>query len=110
MGCVSALPMGGHAGDNVRRLLRGEEPEPFRMDFVIRCVSLGRHNGLVQFVHGNDELLDRVITGRPAAWIKEMICRMTVFVVRNELRWGVRLYRWPQPKPVPLAPPVESAG
>lgn len=115
MGCVSALPMGAHAGEGVRRLLRGQATEPFRMDFVIRCISLGRRDGLVQFVHGNDELRDRVLTGRLGAWVKELVCQMTRFVVRNELRWGVRLYRWPQPATrltdrSGRIGPVESAG
>ncbi len=38
MGCVSALPMGAHAGDNVRRLLRGEELKPFSLGIALRCV------------------------------------------------------------------------
>jgi hypothetical protein len=32
---------------------------------------------------------------RRAIFTKEAICRMTYGVVRNELRFGVRLYRWP---------------
>ena len=85
------------------------------MDFAIRCISLGRRDGLVQFVHGNDELRERVVAGRLGAWVKELICWMTRFVVRNELRWGVRLYRWPQPQPgltdrSGRIGPLESAG
>jgi NADH dehydrogenase FAD-containing subunit len=95
MGCVSALPMGAHAGENAVRLLRGEEPAPFDMAFTIRCVSLGRKDGLVQFVTGDDRPLDRVWTGRRAALVKELICRLTLAVVRWELRAGLRLYRWP---------------
>ena len=37
----------------------------------------------------------------------EMICRMTCWMVKNELRTGLRLYRWPgapvRPVPVPAA-------
>jgi NADH dehydrogenase FAD-containing subunit len=95
MGCVSALPMGAHAGENVRRMLRGEEPAPFDFGFAIRCISLGRKEGLVQFVDPEDAPKAKVWTGRRAVFTKEAICRMTYGVVREELRFGVRLYRWP---------------
>jgi NADH dehydrogenase FAD-containing subunit len=96
MGCVSALPSGAHAGENVVRWLRGEEPAPFDMAFAIRCISLGRRDGLVQHVTGDDRPLPRVWTGRWGAFVKEMICRMTLFVVKRELSTGLRLYHWPR--------------
>lgn len=94
MGCVSALPMGAHAGENVRRRLRGEEPRPFPFAIVVRCVSLGRRDGLVQFTEPDDAPRERVLTGRTAVVVKELICRMTLAVVRGEMRTGLRLYRW----------------
>lgn len=96
MSCNSALPMGAQAGENVARVLRGEEPAPFDMAFAVRCISLGRRDGLVQRVTGDDRPLDKVWTGRLAAVVKELICRMTLSVVRWELRAGLRLYRWPR--------------
>jgi NADH dehydrogenase len=95
MGCVSALPLGAHAGGNVRRMLRGETPAPFSFGFAIRCISLGRKDGLVQFVEPDDTPREKVWTRRRAVLTKELICRMTYEVVRNELRFGVPLYRWP---------------
>lgn len=107
MGCVSALPMGGWTGENVTRFLRGQEPKPFPFAFMIRCVSLGRHDGLVQFVDWNDAPQPKIWTGRRGVFVKEMICRMTYWVVKNELRTGLKLYRWPaapvRPAPVPAA-------
>jgi NADH dehydrogenase FAD-containing subunit len=96
MGCVSALPMGAHAGENVACFLRGEEPAPFDMAFQIRCLSLGRKDGLVQFVQGDDTPLEKIWVRRRAALVKELICRMTFFVVHWEMRAGLRLYRWPR--------------
>jgi NADH:quinone reductase (non-electrogenic) len=95
MGCVSAMPLGIHAGENVRRILNGQEPRPFDFGFQLRCISLGRKDGLVQFVDTEDTPRPKVWTRRPAAVLKEFICRMTYTVVRNELRFGVPLYRWP---------------
>lgn len=97
MGCVSAMPLGAHAGETVRRLLRGQEPEPFAFGFVIRCISLGRKDGLVQYVQPDDTPLPRVRTRLAARITKELICRMTYEVPRWELRTGARLYRWPGP-------------
>lgn len=99
MGCVSALPTGAHAGDNIRRTIRGQEPEPFGFAFLIRCISLGRKDGLVQFTEPDDAPREKVLTRWPAVAVKEMICRMTISVVHNELRTGLPLYRWSQSGP-----------
>jgi NADH dehydrogenase FAD-containing subunit len=109
MGCVSALPLGAHAGGNVRRLLRGAEPAPFSFGFAIRCISLGRKDGLVQFVEPEDTPREKVWTRRRAALTKEIICRMTYESVRNELRLGVRLYRWPGAGPSLRSPAAGGA-
>lgn len=97
MGCVSAMPLGAHAGENIRRLIRGEELKPFEFGFQIRCISLGRKDGLVQFVAPDDTPRPKVWTRRPAVLTKELICRMTYGMVKNELRTGLPLYRWPGP-------------
>lgn len=99
MSCASALPGGAQAGENVARFLRGEEPLPYSMAFGLRCISLGRKEALVQFVTGDDRPLPKIWTGRRAVWVKELICRMTLFVVRWEVRTGWRLYPWARPTP-----------
>jgi NADH dehydrogenase FAD-containing subunit len=96
MGCVSAQPMGAHAGANLAAIVAGNQPEPFRFGFFIRCVSLGRHDGLVQFVDAQDRPTERVLTGRAAALVKELVCRMTLEGLRGELRTGLPLVSWPQ--------------
>lgn len=98
MSCAAAMPLGAHAGENVRRRLEGRAAEPFAFAFALRCISLGRRDGLVQLVHADDAPKDRVLTGLPAAALKEAICRMTVTTPRLELSTGLPLYRWPQPK------------
>lgn len=97
MSCQAALPMGAHAAANVARLLRGEEPEPLRFGFSLRCVSLGRRDGVVQFTDPDDRPTGRVLTGRAAAFTKERVCRMTSTVVDWETRRGIHLYRWLMP-------------
>ena len=90
MSCAVALPMGAYLADH----LTGATQDAFEMGFAIQCISLGRHDGLVQFVTYDDAPRERCLTGRPAAWIKEMICRYTVMAIRLETR-GVH-YFWPQ--------------
>lgn len=95
MGCASAMPMGAHVGNNLRRLLRGEPLAPFAMDFKGRCISLGRTDGLFQWTEPNDRSRPAVWAGRRAVLLKEAICGMTYMSVVGELRWGLPLYRWP---------------
>ena len=95
MGCVSAMPMGAHAGANIAARISAGRLAPFCFGFFIRCVSLGRRDGLVQFVDAQDRPTERVLTGRAAALVKELICRMTLESVRGELRTGLPLVYWP---------------
>lgn len=96
MGCVTAMPMGAYVGDTIRQALHGEPSDPFKFNFVLRCLSLGRSEGLVQFTRPDDATRAAIWSGRRAVYTKEAICRMTYAVVRNELRTGLRLYRWDQ--------------
>ncbi len=96
MGCVTAMPLGAHAAHSVLQHLRGSLMRPFRFGFPGRSISLGRHDGLIQFTDSFDRPVERVITGRPAAFIKEQVCRYTVRMLRLERRTGWKLYRWPQ--------------
>ena len=80
MSCALALPMGAYVAD----LLTGATKKPFRFGFVIQCISLGRNDGIIQFVHSDDSPKELCITGRAAAWVKELICRYTVMSMRLE--------------------------
>jgi NADH:ubiquinone reductase (H+-translocating) len=90
MSCALALPMGAYVAD----LLTGATREPFHMGFAVQCISLGRNDGIVQFVTPDDAPRDSAILGRPAAWVKELICRYTILSLKMETR-GVH-YRWPE--------------
>lgn len=102
MSCAAAMPMGGHAGENLCRILRGGAPLPFQFGFSGRCVSLGRKDALLQFVNGDDSPREQVWTGRKARWVKEFLCRATYTLPQWELQLGRTLYRGPQP-PAPEA-------
>jgi NADH dehydrogenase FAD-containing subunit len=91
MSCALALPMGAYVAD----VVCGATREPFRFGFAGVCISLGRSDGIIQLVHADDTPRDTAITGRPGAWMKELICRYALLSVRLESH-GVH-YSWPKP-------------
>ncbi|RDG35641.1 NAD(P)/FAD-dependent oxidoreductase [Streptomyces corynorhini] len=86
MACATALPLGAHVATAVVRDLSGREPEPVSFGYLLQCVSLGRHDGIVQPVRADDTPRGAVLTGRPAALVKERIVRSTVWALRTAAR------------------------
>ncbi|MGV9314987.1 NAD(P)/FAD-dependent oxidoreductase [Streptomyces sp. NPDC003691] len=78
MGCATALPTGSRAASSVISDLRGEQPGALKFTYLLQCVSLGRRDGLVQFVRKDDSPRPRALTGRTAARVKEQIVLSTV--------------------------------
>ncbi|RJL33198.1 NAD(P)/FAD-dependent oxidoreductase [Bailinhaonella thermotolerans] len=93
MSCAAAMPIAAHAADSINARLAGREPKPFRFRYVLQCVSLGRHDALVQFVNEDDSPHDRFVSGRSGALIKEGICRFTVAGLRMSRRYPAA-YAW----------------
>lgn len=83
MSCATARPMGAAAASTVAALVRGRAPKPFGFGYAFRCMSLGRHDGLIQFVDARDVARPVVWTGARAARWKEYICTRTVVVSGN---------------------------
>jgi NADH dehydrogenase FAD-containing subunit len=96
MACASAMPMGAHAADQVVRLFAGEPLQPFKFQYKLQCVSLGRKRGLVISVDGDDRPSGQLVSGYKAALIKEGICRMVIGALRLE-RMLPGAYMWPRP-------------
>lgn len=95
MACATAMPMGAHSADNIANDLAGQSRAPFRFGYMLQCISIGRHNGLIQFVESDDTPKDRILTGRSGAWVKELICRYTVWSLQLEKRFP-GMYWFPQ--------------
>ncbi|MDX3054318.1 FAD-dependent oxidoreductase [Streptomyces sp. NE06-03E] len=87
MACATALPLGRQVANSVIKDLQGEEPDTFKFAYQAQCMSLGRHDGLVQFVGADDSPAHRIVTGRLAAMIKEQVVRTTVRTVRMDARY-----------------------
>lgn len=96
MACATAIPMGGHAAENMAADIRGEQSKPFDLGYVFHCISLGRKDGLIQFVTKTDKATSRIITGRMGAFVKELICRYTIISMRAEKISHLLRYRWPR--------------
>ncbi|MEV4568142.1 FAD-dependent oxidoreductase [Nonomuraea sp. NPDC049419] len=93
MSCAAGMPIAAHAADVINARAAGRTPEPFRFRYLLQCISLGRRDGLVQLVNGDDSPKDRILSGRTAAFVKERICRFTVASLRWE-RARPGTYMW----------------
>lgn len=85
MGCKSAMPMGAHVADNLVRAMRDQDERPFDWGMPFYCVSLGRQDGLIQMPKGSSHT-GAILKGRTGAWMKETICRFTVWALHLERR------------------------
>jgi NADH dehydrogenase FAD-containing subunit len=97
MSCAAALPTGSYVAGAIAAELRGAEPRPLSYGFFVQCVSLGRHDALIQSVRADDTPRERVLTGRPAARVKEQVVRNAVRVLHLAAR---------RPGVIPLIPGV----
>ena len=86
MSCQAGMPSGAHAADTVAAAIRGREPEPFDLGYIHVLMSLGRRDGLVQWVDRADRPKDKVLTGRRAAAYKELVTRSAVLTIAWERR------------------------
>lgn len=92
-GCKTAMPMAAHAADSAIAELTGGRPEVFSYADPGCCVSLGRRDGIFQFMDASGRPRERALTGRLGAWVKEQVCRFTVLSLRAEQK-GLFAYRW----------------
>ncbi|MEU6894720.1 FAD-dependent oxidoreductase [Streptomyces sp. NPDC046557] len=75
MSCASGVPMAWQAADAIAARLTDAKVPHVSIRYYQQCVSLGRKDGLIQFVTADDRAVERALTGRGAAAYKELICR-----------------------------------
>ncbi|KAA2257558.1 pyridine nucleotide-disulfide oxidoreductase [Solihabitans fulvus] len=90
MSCQAAIPLGAHGADTVLALIRGEEPTPLSIGLVGQAVGLGRRAAIIQAARADDSPRGAVLSGRPAALVKELVCRSTVLSIKSM----PAAYRW----------------
>ncbi|MFE2298833.1 NAD(P)/FAD-dependent oxidoreductase [Streptomyces sp. NPDC059445] len=83
MSCASGVPMAWQAADAIAARLAGTKIPHVSIRYFQQCISLGRKEGLIQFVTADDRAVDRALTGRTAARYKELICKGAAWGVAN---------------------------
>lgn len=83
MACATGIPAAQQAARAIADGLAGRSPRPLRFRYLNQCISLGRRDGLIQFVHADDSPREAVLTGRPAALYKEAIVLGTILAMRH---------------------------
>lgn len=86
MSCQAGMPTGAHAADVVAASIRDREEKEFDFGYIGWNVSLGRKDGLIQWVDRTDRPKERVTRGRRAAWLKEFVTAGGVKSARWERR------------------------
>jgi NADH dehydrogenase FAD-containing subunit len=71
--CQSGIPTALHAAASIVRELKGKQPKKFRFGYVHQPVSLGRHDGVIQFTHADDSPGRFYLAGRFAVAYKETV-------------------------------------
>ncbi|SCL60262.1 NADH dehydrogenase, FAD-containing subunit [Micromonospora citrea] len=75
MSCASGIPTAWQAADAIAARLTGRQLPATRIRYVNQCISLGRGDGLIQYVTADDRALRATLTGRLATVYKELVCR-----------------------------------
>ncbi|MEV1248565.1 FAD-dependent oxidoreductase [Nonomuraea sp. NPDC049750] len=83
MSCASGIPVAWLAADAIAARLTGRKVPNKTIGYFNLCVSLGRKEGLIQYVTADDQAKQAVLTGRLAAAYKELICKSAAWSVAN---------------------------
>ncbi|GHA06914.1 oxidoreductase [Streptomyces tauricus] len=83
MSCASGTPAAWQAADAVAARLTGGKLPHAPVRYFNQCISLGRKEGLIQYVTADDRAVDATLTGRLAALYKELVCKGAVWGVAN---------------------------
>jgi NADH:ubiquinone reductase (H+-translocating) len=111
MTCQAGMPSGAHAADTVAAVVRGREPERFDLGYIHMPISLGRRDGLIQWVDRTDRPKPKVLVGRRAALYKELVTRGAVPSIRMERRMPGTLIWLGGGDPIAIpSPPLPDAA
>ncbi|MEV6000266.1 FAD-dependent oxidoreductase [Streptomyces griseomycini] len=85
MSCASGVPSAWQAADAIAARLTGGKLPKVSLRYFNQCISLGRREGLIQYVTADDRAVRAALTGRLAAVYKELVCRGAAWGVANPL-------------------------
>lgn len=85
MSCASGQPMAWQAAGSIAARLTGGKLPHAPLFYFNQCISLGRTEGLIQYVTTDDRAVNAALTGRFAAVYKELICKGAAWHVGNPM-------------------------
>ncbi|WP_405141938.1 FAD-dependent oxidoreductase [Sphaerisporangium sp. NBC_01403] len=85
MSCASGIPTAWQAADAIAARLTGGKLPNAPIRYFNQCISLGRKEGLIQYVTADDRAVRAVLTGRLAAVYKELVCKGAAWGVANPM-------------------------
>ncbi|GLZ79293.1 oxidoreductase [Actinorhabdospora filicis] len=89
MGCRVGAFQGPYVADAIVAAMLGKDHAPFTYRYIHQCVSLGRRDAVIQFVHAEDETpRNAVLRGKVAVWYKELVLNGGLWAHRNPGPYG----------------------
>jgi NADH dehydrogenase FAD-containing subunit len=85
MSCASGIPTAWQAADAIAARLTGGKIPKAPLRYFNQCISLGRKEGLIQYVTADDRAVQATLTGRFAAVYKELVCKGAAWSVANPM-------------------------
>jgi NADH dehydrogenase FAD-containing subunit len=85
MSCASGVPTAWQAADAIAARLTGGKVPSVPLRYFNQCISLGRRDGLIQYVTADDRAVRAALTGRLAALYKELVCKGAAWGVAHPL-------------------------
>lgn len=83
MSCASGTPAAWQAADTIAARLTGGKLPNTPLRYFNQCISLGRKEGVIQYVTADDRSVRAALTGRLAAVYKELVCKGAAWGVAN---------------------------
>ncbi len=83
MSCASGIPAAWQAADALSARLADRPIPATPLRYVNQCISLGRRDGLIQYVTADDRATPAALTGRFAAVYKELVCLGAAWAVAH---------------------------
>ncbi|MFF3092092.1 NAD(P)/FAD-dependent oxidoreductase [Streptomyces cyaneofuscatus] len=83
MACATGGPTAWQAADSIAARLTGTKSPTIPLRYFNQCISLGRKDGLIQYVTADDQARPAALTGKTAALYKELVCKGAAWGVAN---------------------------
>ncbi|MFG2051079.1 NAD(P)/FAD-dependent oxidoreductase [Micromonospora sp. NPDC048935] len=94
MSCASGTPMAWQAADAIAARLTGRTKIPKApLRYFNQCISLGRRDGIIQYVTADDRARPALLKGTLAARYKEFVCAGAAWSISRPILYPVRRHR-----------------